>query len=86
MLNRQKINNMLSMLIHEFQILDGYTLALFFKQDSNCSNYRAIYLWIEKLLDKKPDISFDEVKSLYRALLPEFFSIKNPLIISYFYS
>ena len=73
MLNREKIDHILCKLIHEFKILDGYTLVLFFKQDSNCSNYRAIYLWIEKLLDRKPDISFDEVKFLYRAQLPEFF-------------
>lgn len=73
MLNRQKINNMLSLLIHEFQILDGYDLGLFFKDDSCNTNYRAIYLWIEELMDQNPEINFDEIRDKYRKQLPEFF-------------
>lgn len=72
MLNRKKINNMLSMLIHEFQILDGYDLGVFFKDDSCNNNYRAIYLWIEELMDHNPEISFDEVRDKYRKQLPTF--------------
>lgn len=75
MLNREKINNMLRRLIHEFQIRDEYNLGLFFKEDSNCSNYRAIYLWVEELMDQNPDISFEEVRNLYREQLPESYSI-----------
>lgn len=75
MLNREKINNILRKLIHEFQILDGYTLGLFFNEDNNCSNYRAIYLWIEELMDQNPDISFDEIRVLYREQLPDSYSI-----------
>lgn len=75
MLNREKINNILRKLIHEFQILDEYTLGLFFNEDNNCSNYRAIYLWIEELMDQNPDISFDEIRVLYRERLPDSYSI-----------
>ncbi|WP_407307239.1 hypothetical protein [Acinetobacter sp.] len=71
MLNRQKINNMLSMLIHEFQILDGYDLGIFFKDDSGNNNYRAIYLWIEELMDQNPEISFDEVSNKFKKQIPE---------------
>lgn len=72
MLNREKINNMLRRLIHEFQILDGHDLGIFFKDDSGNNNYRAIYLWIEELMDQNPDISFDEVRDKYLKQLPAF--------------
>ena len=73
MFNRQHINYMLSMLIREYQIRDEYNLGIFFGDDGTNKDHRVIYLWLETLIDKTPDLSFDEVNNTFKKNLPESF-------------
>jgi len=71
MFNRQHINYMLSMLICEYQIRNEYNLGIFFGDDGTNKDHRVIYLWLETLMDKTPDISFEEINHSFKQRLPE---------------
>lgn len=71
MFNRPKISRILSTLIHEYQIRDEYNLGIFFGDDGTNKDHRVIYLWLEKLIDNTPDISFDEIRTTFIQHIPE---------------
>ena len=62
----------LSMLLHVHQIPNDYNIGIYLGDDGTHSNHRAIYLWLEKLLEKDPNIDFEEVNRTFRACLPEY--------------
>ncbi len=72
MFNDHKIRRILIQLIHEYRIVDGYHLGMYFDDDGSHSDHLVLYLWIENLLDKSPNISIEEIKNSFRKTVPEF--------------
>jgi len=64
------------MLIREYQIRDEYNLGIFFGDDGTNKDHRVIYLWLETLIDKTPDLSFDEVNNTFKKTYLSLFLIK----------
>lgn len=73
MFNRPQISRMLRKLIHAYQIRDEYNLGIFFEDDGTNKDHRVLYLWLEKLMEKTPDISFKEVSNSFKQHIPEYY-------------